>query len=113
MMTSFLAIDVNVTEEVRVTCGVGEGSEGVRWEWRVNSSEVVTSGRILYDRTGTVRNNYVPYVLSHEVFCLSLCFCVPLSLFSLNFSTFLPSFFLKQNFLSLFLPLFCSFSTSF
>ena len=67
MVTSFSSIDVNVTEEVRVTCGVGEGSEDVRWEWRVNSSEVVTSGRILYDRTGTVRD---VFSLSREVFRL-------------------------------------------
>ena len=56
MESSFLALAANVTQEVILSCEVvasGDGSN-IDWEWRVNSSEVVTSGNVLYDRSGLV-----------------------------------------------------------
>lgn len=56
METSLVAVAVNITEEVILVCEVVASDNGtyVEWEWRVNSSEVVTSGNVLYDRSGLV-----------------------------------------------------------
>ena len=53
----FLVVCVNVTEEVILRCEAEASGNGtdMEWEWRVNGSEVVPSGRLLFDRSGLVR----------------------------------------------------------
>ena len=54
--SSFPALVANVTEEVRMRCGVSasEGSE-VNWVWWLNGTEIVATERVQYDQTGLVR----------------------------------------------------------
>ena len=57
MQSSFSSLAANITEEVILSCEVVASDDGsnIQWVWRVNGSEVVTSGNVLYDRTGLVR----------------------------------------------------------
>ncbi|CAI8056046.1 Protein sidekick-2 [Geodia barretti] len=56
MQSSFSSLAANITEEVILSCEVVASDDGsnIQWVWRVNGSEVVTSGNVLYDRTGLI-----------------------------------------------------------